>query len=156
MEYRAALKIRMRIRNTDTEYGYGIRIRNIRSCAQNTEYGYGIQIRKRETHSHERHTTTATHTHNTLTRTHSPPAHREGKVGFSREKTKWSTLPIAAPITHTPDTHTILQYNIIIADHQAKRLNTHSRVTGQVPEFKIMLRHLYPIPDHSILSIIYI
>jgi hypothetical protein len=27
-------------KDTDTEYGYGIR-----SCAQNTEYGYGIQIR---------------------------------------------------------------------------------------------------------------
>jgi hypothetical protein len=29
---------------------------------------------------------------------------------------------------------------------QITKLND-SRVTGQVPEYKIMLRHLYPIPD---------
>ena len=36
------------------------------------------------------------------TRTHSPAARREGKVGFSREKTKWSTPPIAAPAAPYP------------------------------------------------------
>ena len=32
---------------------------------------------------------------------------------------------------------------------QITKLND-SRVTGQVPEYKIMLRHLYPIPDEII------